>query len=227
MFSPVQVDHATALARVLEFAGRIDRRQVADAFLASLSTRRLDWRSALGSFATFQHASLHNVADEDRRCAVCGFYLNVQSVDLNLLNFERLKWGGVRHDHVNYAVLDLGLFLDARTPQPTTRDISIFRDLLAAIEAVPPGVSSAALHTYFPKSLKGNKTERDVIVGILGYCGLLGTARHPGYSDAFVPVGARELPHRRYVDMAYPACWWRSDDGVNQRLLAEYFGHVL
>ena len=50
---------------------------------------------------------------------------------------------------------------------------------------------------------------------------------HPGYHDAFVPVGGRHLPDRHFTDMAYPACWWRGSDGVNPAALQDYFGHVL
>jgi hypothetical protein len=49
---------------------------------------------------------------------------------------------------------------------------------------------------------------------------------HP-VGGAFVPSDNRNLPDRRFVDMNYPARWWRREDGVNQRFLRAYFGHVL
>jgi hypothetical protein len=227
MFDPAHLDHAQAVEQVLGAIGRLNKRKVADAFLASLSTRRLDWRSALGSYAVFQHLPSHKAQIEGRRCMVCGFYLNDQVVDLNILNFERLKWGGVRHDQLDFAAMDLGLFLEIPLPTPTTDDIQKFKDILSSINAAPAKTSSASLQSYFPQGFNSNKAERDRVIAILGFCGILGTPMHPGYSDAFVPSDRRHLPDRHFIDMSYPACWWRREDGVNQHLVQEYFGHAL
>ncbi len=98
---------------------------------------------------------------------------------------------------------------------------------MQAIAQVPPPTTSAALHTHFAHLLKSNKAERDTIVALLGFCGILAVPGHPGYQDAFVPFGERHLPNRHFVDMAYPACWWRGGDGVNHAALQDYFSHVL
>lgn len=227
MFDPVELDHAQALGRLLAAIKKLNRRLVADAFLSSLSTRRLDWRSALGSYTVFQHLAGHSPAQGESQCMWCGMYLNDRTQDFNVLNFERFKWGGVRQDDVVYALMDLELFLLDEVPIPTKDDVRIFESILSAIVNATAGISSAALHTTFAKSLKSNKDERDRIVGILGYCGILGTPAHPGFSDSFVPMTRRTLPDRRFIDMSYPACWWDTEVGVNQSRLNEYFGHVL
>jgi hypothetical protein len=227
MFDTVRLDHAQVLQQLLTAVNRLDRRRVTDAFLASLSTRRLDWRSALGSYAVFQRLSLHAAVESDHRCTVCGLYTSAKEQDLNVLNFERYKWGGVRHDQVVYAAFDLNLFLDGEPPKPTTEDLQSFRALIAAIAAVDPDVTSAGLHTHFAKVLKSNKAERDAVVAILGFCGILGTPEHPGFSDAFVAVTERRVPDRRFVDMPYPACWWQGSVGLDRSRLAEYFGYAL
>lgn len=224
MFDAVAPDHGDTVARLLALIGRLSQRQVADGFLASLSTRRLDWRSALGSYAVFRWLPEHG-ADPGPGCDVCG--CSPRETDFSILNFERHKWGGVRHMNPVYAALDLQLFLDEPPPAPTPVDIGIFRDLVAAIDAVPVGVTSAALHQHFPRSLKANKAERDQVVGILGLCGVLVTRAHPGFAERFVPPCERELPDRHFVDMAYPACWWTGADGVQTARLRELFGHVL
>lgn len=228
MFDPVTLDHDQAIAEVIELVAKLNRRRVADAFLASLSSRRLDWRSALGSFSVFQHIQPHVPAKMEHRCRICGLYLTggVEH-DLNVLNFERFKWGGVRHDQVVYAVMDLSLFLKESVPEPSAADIEMFRSIVAAIDGAPQNTSSANLHSHFAKILKSNKSERDVLVAILGFCGVLETPTHSGYSSTFLPVGERCLPDRRFVDMPYPACWWQGDIGINQKWLLEFFGHVL
>ena len=227
MFDPVMLDHKQAQIELRKAIQQLDRRRVADAFLASLSTRRLDWRSAFGSYVVFQHMPPHAESDAGGRCGVCGIYLSQDEENLNVLNFERFKWGGIRHDQVAYAALDLRLFLQEPAAQPVAEDVNILRDLIDAIRAVPVETTSAGLQTHFPKSLKSNKAERDILVGLLGFCGILGTHDHPGYSDTFVPSCERRLPDRRFVDMSYPACWWGASNGVNETKLKEYFGHAL
>jgi hypothetical protein len=230
MFDPEVLNHDEVVTRLTGAVAKLSRRVVADAFLSSLSTRRLDWRSALGSYAVFQHLPLHSPQvheNNEKRCQLCGFYLAPVAHDLSIINFERLKWGGVRHDHIEFASFDLELFLKQEVSTPSIEDIKIFQALIHSIEDSPPDTTCAALQSRFAKLLKSNKAERDILVGILGYCGVLATPTHKGFSDVFVDVTNRELPDRRFVDMAYPACWWQGDVGVNQSRLADYFGHVL
>jgi hypothetical protein len=228
MFEPITVEHDETLNRVRTAIARLDCRRVADAFLASLSSHRLDLRSALGSFAIFRHVPQHDPSsDNEGRCEICGLYLSGDPEDLNVLNFERLKWGGVRHDNPIYAAMDLELFLREAPQPPGDEDVRLFRAILAAIEAAPLKETSALLHKRFAKILKSNKAERDVIVAILGFCGVLETADHPGFSKSFIPASSRTLPDRHFVDMPYPACWWRRDAGINRDAVHEYFGHVL
>lgn len=227
MFDPVVLDHSDAIAKLTQLIARTTRRQVVDAFLASLSSRRLDWRSALGSYAVFQRLEPHESLEGDLRCRCCGLYLNEIEPDLNMFSFARHKWGGVTHDHVNYAILDLELFLEGAAPKPTQEDFEIFRNLIGRIAAVPASTTSAALHSHFASVLKSNKSERDVIIQILGYCGILGTSEHPGYTDEFIEVRERNLPDRHFVDMSYPACWWSGKVGVDRSKLNAYFAHAL
>ncbi|WP_300648151.1 hypothetical protein [Hydrogenophaga sp.] len=173
---------------------RLSQRQVADGLLASLSTRRLDWRSALGSFSVAQRLTDHRVSTDEEQCHVCGLYRARQTQDLNVLNFERLKWGGVRHSDLVYALLELELFLAHPPTIPTEDDLQIFQDLMTSIATVSPSLTASALHHHFPASLKVNKAERD---------------------------------HHRFVDMAYPACWWNGSVGIHLLRMSALFGHVL
>jgi hypothetical protein len=40
-------------------------------------------------------------------------------------------------------------------------------------------------------------------------------------------VSARIARAAFFVGMAYPACWWRRSDGINQEALVYWFGHLL
>jgi hypothetical protein len=228
MFDPIRVSHDDIVKRAIAAVRGVKRQVVANAFVVSLSSRRLDLRSALGSFAVFQHFAWHPAPHGRESCPECGEYNGKpKEEDLNILNFERFKWGGVRHDHPLYASMDLGLFCKLPRTAPTAADVAAFKRLLKAIEGAPARTSSAVLQKYLAMAFKSSKAERDVLVGILGYCGILATAAHPGYMSHFVPWSDRDLPERRFVDMAYPACWWRRVDGINSKALDYWFGHVL
>lgn len=231
MFEPISPSHDEAIARLRTAVAKLDPRLVSDGFLASLSTRRLEWRSALGSYSVARCLQDHdaNFSAPTLQCAICGLYdyVHYKEHDLNVLSFERLKWGGVRHSDPVYAALDLELFLANPAPPPTATDRAILGDLVAMLTSASADVTSAQLHKHFPNSLKANKPERDQLIAVLGLCGVLGTAAHPGFFDQFVPASQRVLPNRHHIDMAYPACWWRGSDGLNMTRLRELFGHAL
>jgi len=229
MFDPIKPAHDEAISQLWAASEPLSLRQVADGFLASLSTRRLEWRSALGSYSCARWMPKHEPTPGVRPCQICGLYdyATFPEHDLSMLNFMRLKWGGVEHASPLYAALDLQLFGREPLPLPTAEDVRIFRELIEAIRSAPLSVTSATLHKHFPATLKSNKAERDQTVAILGLCGVLGTADHPGFAERFVPWNQRTLPDRHFVDMAYPACWWRGSDGLNMDRLQEVFGHAL
>ncbi|WP_406698484.1 hypothetical protein V5E97_06340 [Singulisphaera sp. Ch08] len=77
----------------------------------------------------------------------------------------------------------------------------------------------AMLGGLFPS----NKAERDILLNILDFCGILRTSGHPGYSARFVPMGERQIPPHWNVEMAYPTCWWRGRDGLNRDIVQAYF----
>lgn len=223
MFDPIRLSHDQIARRAVEAAAGVNAGAVADAFLASLSTRRLELRSALGSYVVLRHFPEHGFSG-GRWCQVCGAYDEPwEDEDLNALNFERYKWGGVRHDQPLYAAFDLEQFLRCERPGPVEADLAIFRGLLRAIEAVPGETTAPQLQAKLGKLLPSNKAERDVLIGILGYCGILRTPGHPGYPDRFIPMCERQVPPHRNVEMAYPACWWRGRDGIDRDAVRAYF----
>jgi hypothetical protein len=227
-FDPVRLSHDEVVRRAIAARDSVQTRDVADAFLASLSSRRLEWRSSLATFSLLQHFPNHTFLEREHRCSVCGAYNHPDFLeDLSVLNFERYKWGGVRHDQPLYAAFDLERFVTEERPVPGTEDIKVFHRVIAAIDSAPKETTSAQLGVHLAKVLNSNKGERDVLIGILGMCGILAPSSHPGYFGQFVPCSQRELPARRYADMHYPACWWTRADGIDRNALKHFFGHVL
>jgi hypothetical protein len=113
--------HDEIVASVLRAVAEVKLGQVGEAFIASLATGRLDLRSALGSYAVGQHLPDHRLQPgPSYRCRVCGLPVGEVSLDRNLLNFERFRWGGVRRDDLGYVAFDLGQFRLAPLAPPTS-----------------------------------------------------------------------------------------------------------
>lgn len=213
---PVVLGHDGWVAATRAAAGRVSLAQAEAAFVASLTTRRLDLRSVLASFLIARGLPDHTftASPGSRQCAVCGLYTEPFAQDLNVLNFERFKWGGVRRADIAYVAFDLQQFRLAPRLEPTADDRQLGHTILATLNELPPGITTAQAAAQI-RCVKGNKAEREVLLDILGICGVLDTADHHGYAEEFVPWSARDLPSRRFVDGTYPACWWTADEGVN------------
>ena len=226
MFEPSSFTHDEIVAKAIHVEKDFTPQDVADAFLSSLGSRQLQWRSALGSYAVLSHLPKHKF-EGNICCGTCGHYQKPQDEDWNFLNFARHKWGGVRHDQIPYAWLDLQQLKSSPAPEPSGEDIGIFRSILHAVESAPPATTAEKLEKHLGPLLKSNKDERKILIAILGLAGILETKEHPGFRRSFIHADHRELPPRHFVDMAYPACWWRRTDGVNQEAVSYWFGHRL
>lgn len=200
--------------------------EVEDAFVASLPSRRWDLRSALSSCVIATRVPKHHYREDppDPMCSECFLYTDER--DLNMLNFERFKWGGVRLDHIDYVAFDLEQFRRAPRLDATKRDIDAGRRLLDELRHLPPGTSAPAAAKRL-RSLKGNQAEREVVLDILGICSILEAPGHPGHVPQFVASRERELPPHRFVDRAYPVCWWTADHGINESAVAEVLPRLL
>lgn len=224
--APQRLDHDGWVDAAKKAASLVSAEEIEDAFLASLTSRRLDLRSALSSYVVATRLPAHPYRQDapDPMCSECSLYTDEQ--DLNVLNFERFKWGGVRHDQVDYVAFDLEQFRRAPRIEATRQDIDAGRRLLDELRLLPPGTGAPAAAKQL-RSLKGNQAERGVLLDILGVCSILQTPDHRGHIPQFVPYRARELPPHRFVDRAYPVCWWTSDHGINDSAVAKVLPRLL
>ena len=223
--------HDDVVAWVLRAVQGVTLSQVAGAFLASLGTRRLDIRSALGTWVVGRWISTHAVTAHFSRgrCSTCGYY-DRSSMDLNIMSFERHKWGGVRHCDVEYIAFDLTEFAKQALPLPTSEDRSLLRRILEAASTTRPDGTQADLKKQVAKVLKSNDAERDVVLKILGYCGVLENPDHRGFAHAGMTATERELARRPAggrSDVDYPLDWWRGCHGVNEANTRLFFGSFL
>ncbi len=226
MFPPVWLDHDGAVAWLVRVRDRVEARAAAAAFLASLSTRRLDLRSALGSFAVARHLPAHRFAASPvfrhDNCAVCGASSREAVVDLNVLNFERFKWGGVRRLDVEYLAFDLERFLATEPLAPTHADRRILSDILAKVGAVPGKGRSADLEKAIAPLLPSNKQERLGLLEVLSCCGALQPRGQPSFLTGFIPHDERAAPPRE-TELHYPLSLWGGADGVCREAVEVWF----
>lgn len=220
--APLTHDHDGWVEAARSAATQISAGEVEDAFLASLTSRRLDLRSALPSYVLARALPEHRYTAMrgSGQCAVCGLYAQAEAQDLNVLSFERFKWGGVRRDNLTYVAFDLQQFRHAPRVKATVEDIALGRALLKTLGELPATTTAVEAVRHL-KMLKGNKAEREVLMDILGICSILDTSEHHGYAYEFVPAVQRDLPPYHFVDRAYPACWWRAAAGINMDAVNE------
>jgi hypothetical protein len=133
----------------------------------------------------------------------------------------------VRHPSPVYATFDLEQFLDLELPSPTEADIAIFRGLLRSIKSVPLDTTAPQLQAKLGRILPSNKSEREILINILGYTGILSVPGHAGYREGYIRSDQRDLPPHRFVDMGYPVCWWRGRNGVNEQALRSWFPNLV
>ncbi|MNS04259.1 hypothetical protein D3C72_356150 [compost metagenome] len=225
MFPPRRFSHDGLIRELKSVCDRLTPQVVGAAFVASLGSRRLDLRSPLGSYAFWRHAAVHAIeVDTEHQCIHCGEYAIAQSevdIDLNVLNFERHKWAGVRHHRPDYAWLDLFRFEATSFPSPLPDDFAVLRNIVKAVCEAPTGAKPKDLEKALAGVVKSNQAERQVLIQILAYAGVLNCQRYPSFLHRYVPPGERVCPGNEW---GYPAGWWRGGSGVNFEALALYFG---
>jgi hypothetical protein len=237
LFDPVTATHDDIVAWLLAIRNRASIERIADAFLASLSTRRLELRSALGSFSFAARFPDHPLVDDARKlpsgrlhCRLCGLYSRsaVEQQDLNILNFERWKWGGVRHLNPLYCWFDLTQFEKASFTAPTPDDYSILAQIVEIASGLTRNAKPNELEKRIGKVIKSNASERRVLIEILGHCGVLKPAGRHGLLQAYTSYEHRNFdrPPDHTNDWSYPVIWWRGADGVDRDALNRVFPKV-
>ena len=203
MFDPIKMSWQDLKTGCRKLVTEIPLQQITDAFLSSLSTKRIDLRSALASYANINRLLVSNKEDEN-------YFFDVgEDDDLSVLNFERIKWGGVRHRNPLYNFIDLSILKTETVPAPTQQDIDIFNAILNTIRQTAPTDTAGMLRDQLKAVWPVAKGERDIMLEILGCCGILETLDF----DRFVPGRS---------DWVFVVCW-RGEDQYNQEKLAHYF----
>ncbi|WP_373233278.1 hypothetical protein [Cohnella sp.] len=225
MFDPITINHDEIVKRLHELHQTITKERVAAAFLHSLSTKKVYLRSVLSSWALTSGLTSHtygqrsSVRTNTSSCGDCNFHRLVSerdyiNQDLNVLNFERVKWGGVRLNDLLYCWLDLELFSKEEAFECTAEDVAILSGMLEAIQNCADNKSARMLEKRWKGVIPSSKQERDMMMEVWGYAGLLAQRdtprKHRGVGHDFNSVAE-----------------WQGDDGYSKKTLEFYFGAFL
>ncbi|MCR8980046.1 hypothetical protein [Brevibacillus laterosporus] len=233
MFEPLTITHDECVQRLIDLHQIVTKEQVAKAFLHSLSTRKLHLRSALsswilthqlpqhafesnaGKYATINNGSTYAMFGD---CYICDGY-HVASLqaykneDLNVLNFERIKWGGIRLNHIVYNLLDLELLIKEEDIEVQAEDVEIFRRVMETISSCEPTDAARQLEKRLKGVLPSSKNERDALLEILATAGIL--------------ISSKDRPGRGGKNDFFAIVNWRGEDGYAAQAVHHYFSHWL
>ncbi len=235
---PKYISHDEALKKLDSLLEKINPVDVANAFLYSLSTRRLEYRSILGSYYFGKAIPKHELYDpynnlNSNHCYMCGWYAWSKEPDeydlrtgINVYNFERYKFGGVRYLSIDYVIFDIEQFLKLPKVTPVDNDREILKRILQCVNKLEPNDKIGKLSTTIRKEkiFKSNENEMRGILNILGICGVLSSNEFPCYEDEFVDEYCRS-PIEHKNDFNYPVNRWRASDGVNFAKFEIVFGY--
>ncbi|MGZ9586688.1 hypothetical protein [Paenibacillus marinisediminis] len=226
MFDPVTLSHDECVLKLKELHKQtITKEKAVRAFLHSLSTRKVYLRSALSSFALTHDLPIHTFAQtpaEKLTYCACGdcndrkLIVNEQYVDedLNVLNFERIKWGGVRLNWLIYCLMDLEFLSEEEEFEVRSVDIAILKQMIEAVEACAEKDAARQLEKRWKDIFPANQYERDFVLEIWGYAGLLQSQndyrKERGRGTDFMSMAT-----------------WRGEDGYSAEKLEFYFGEYL
>jgi hypothetical protein len=137
---------------------------------------------------------------------------------------ERSRYGGVRHLDPRYALFDLAEWRRSSVPSPTTEDERCLDLLLRTPALLSADAKAADLERAIQSVVPSNRAERQTLIRILGYAGVLEARAYPSFFTSYVLPDSRELPQQRFADWGYPIIWWRAHDGVRPEAADFWFG---
>jgi len=225
MFDARQITHDELAMRIRGLAHRIPVEQVVEAFVSTLSSRRLDLRSAIASYVIGRALPIHSFRQRQRSniaiCGVCGTADFVSNpADWNRFQLRATSLG-------RRLAFDLEQFASGDHPVATAADWEIMRALLGVIREAAagnpqmrPGSLAEATRAALPVS---NSSQRRHLVMTLANIGVIEPRGHASFRNGWIDFEARPDPPEWKSDWLYPSGFWRGSDGIELAAVAEFF----
>jgi len=223
----VSLKHNEAISKCFLYYEKCKKISVTNAFLVSLSSARLEYRSGLPAFAIMQTMPDHEYQQTDAsNCKICCSQEENRSLDLTGLMRQRFVFGSMVAAKEPYEIqFFLQQHLTLEDVTPSAADLSIFNAiidiLLHAGDAAKPNEVAKKLRTI--PGFTANVDQCKCLLEILGFCSILETKKHPGYFKKYTNPGL--APSKSHSsNWAYPVDFWTGKDGINREALAFWFG---
>lgn len=229
MFDERKLDHGQVLRWAIVERDATTKKQIVAAFRAGIANKQPQLWSALGSWAMLMHIEHHRLQrHHDRCCGICGTFPGSHETDLNDMNFERFKWGGVRHDSVLYAAHDLSCLRNEGLPVPVRNADDCLIRLLQACHRMSIRDRGTKLPAVIAKATGIPVSSCASIADALSYAGVLRPAGKPSFIDQWINYSqVVSDPPDRETELNWPLQHWKGLDGVHIPSVAWWFGRKI
>lgn len=224
------ISHDEATKRLLAAYKNTKLIQASNAFLYSISSKAVEFRTGLPAFAYAMHFPKHDFkkSDKSSMCRICGMEKK-DEFDFSEKYYRKFDWGnGLRNNPMEPA-FDLEFFNTLPEVQPTNTDIKLFKSIITLIEKSDPEDTARAIENKTKDILKGNKYTREYFFETLGVCGILETEDFKGYDKEFMTIwksqGGNSRPNK-FVECDPPLSFWKAKDGINWKSLHYFFPQI-
>lgn len=232
--------HDEIVAEIKALSERISLECVAKAFLYSLSSGDMRYRTALSSLVWArslpEHEFLSDGVEKNEwgtpSCIVCGCTHGLdmaENIDWNKYGVFRYlppKQYGREPDFTcaEYVLNDLREFEKLPAVKPCDEDYRILNGIFACVKQMKPHNMDFALVSEIRNKKFFDATGNGIhcILGVLSICGILESAEHKGFMHSFTNSG--DIGGYRDGLSFYPLFYWRGKDGVNYTAVGEIFG---
>ncbi len=234
------VTHSEIIAEIKALSKQISLEAAAKAFLYSLSSGDMRYRSALSSLVWSKALPEHEMISDGGKktewsspvCVVCGCSHgldtkeNVDWNDYNVFRYLPPKQYGREPDYTcaEYVLNDLREFVKLPAVEPCDEDYRILNGIFACVKGMKPHNMDTALLAEIRKRKFFDATGNAIhcILGILSVCGILEGAENKGFLRGYVNYTEHGMGRDGLT--FYPLNFWRGKDGVNYQAVKEIFG---
>lgn len=226
-----EMTHDELVGACLEAAERLDKIHVARAFVASLSSRRLDWRGVLPAYAVCRQLPRHEYAPTqvfkagpDASCFICG----LPSPSRTRVSGKLLVGNLGRAYYLGTSLTTLQQFASTDKPEPTETDIGMFTETMNRLRN-RNGAKLGELQKLIQGLFPGNKFEREDFLGALALAGIF-QVDAASYFEGWVTYDIREsvMPSHFYAkDSPHPLRHYHPDCMLNETAISYWFSEVL
>ncbi|MBQ3920476.1 MAG: immunity 26/phosphotriesterase HocA family protein [Oscillospiraceae bacterium] len=240
LLPPAAMTHDEIIAEIKTLSARISVEAAAKAFLYSLSSGDMRYRSAISSLLWAKALPEHELRSDGVErtewrtpsCMICGCvhgFTGAEEIDPNEYDVFRYlppKQYGREPDFTSaeYVLNDLREFEKLPDAEPKDEDFRILGSMLSCVGEVKSHNKDVALLGEIKnrKILDATGNAIHCILGILSVCGILESEEHKGFLHSFTDH-SEHGPGRDGLSF-YPLNFWRGKDGMNYDAVDEIFG---